>query len=51
MDFVEKWANFVVEHPEEWSRMQAEFIDSQYENAEMIKLSREQVDHIKKKVK
>lgn len=49
MDFVEKWAKFVAEHSnEEWSRLQAELIDSQLENAEQIKLSKKQVDYIKK---
>lgn len=52
MDFVEKWAKFVSEHSdEEWSGMQADFINSQLESAESIKLSKEQVDYIKKKVK
>ena len=50
MDFVEKWAKFVVEHPdEEWSKLQAELINSQLENAEQVKLSKYQVDYIKKK--
>jgi hypothetical protein len=50
MDFVEKWARFVAEHPdEEWSRLQAELINSQLENAEQVKLSKWQVDYIKKK--
>ena len=50
MDFVEKWARFVVDHPdEEWSRLQAELIDSQLENSMQIKLSKKQVDYIKKK--
>ena len=50
MDFVEKWAKFVSEHSdEEWSGMQAEFINSQFENAKQIKLSKEQVAYIKKK--
>ena len=49
MDFVEKWAKFVVEHPdEEWSRLQAELINSQLENAKQIKLTKKQVDYIKK---
>lgn len=50
MDFVEKWAKFVSEHSdEEWSKMQAELIDSQLENAEKVKLSKEQVRYIKKR--
>ncbi len=50
MDFVEKWARFVVEHSsEEWSKLQAELIDSQIENAMNIKLSKKQVDYIKQK--
>jgi len=50
MDFVEKWAKFVAEHPdEEWSKLQAELIDSQLENAKQVKLTKEQVDCIKKK--
>lgn len=48
MDFVEKWANFVKDNPDrEWSKLQAELIDSQLENAEHVNLSREQVDYIK----
>jgi len=50
MDFVEKWAKFVVEHPdEEWSSIQAELINSQLENAKQVKLTKEQVDYIKKR--
>ncbi len=49
MDFVEKWARFVAEKPdEEWSKLQAELIDSQLENAEQIKLTKYQVKYIKK---
>ena len=49
MDFVEKWAKFVVKHSDgEWSKLQAELINSQLENAEQIKLDRYQVDYIKK---
>lgn len=48
MDFVEKWAKFVAEQPdEEWSRLQAELINSQLENARQIKLTKKQVDYIK----
>ena len=48
MDFVEKWAKFVSEKPdEEWSRLQAELIDSQLENARQVKLTKKQVDYIK----
>jgi len=50
MYFVEKWARFVAEHPdEEWSRLQADLINSQLENAKQVKLTKEQVDFIKKK--
>lgn len=50
MEKVEKWARFVSEHSDrEWSRMQAELINSQLENAEQVKLSKEQVRYIKKK--
>ena len=50
MDFVEKWAKFVAEHPdEEWSTIQAELIDSQLDNAKQMKLTKKQVDYIKKK--
>lgn len=50
MDFVEKWARFVAEHPDsEWSRLQAELIDSQIDNASKIRLTKEQVNHIKNK--
>ncbi len=48
MFFVEKWANFVKDNKdEEWSKIQAELIDSQIENAEYIKITKEQVDYIK----
>jgi len=48
MDFVEKWARFVAKQPdEEWSRLQAELIDSQLENARQIKLTKKQVNYIK----
>ena len=47
--FVEKWARYVREHDnEDWSRQQKILIDSQIENAKNIKLTREQVDYIKK---
>lgn len=50
MDFVEKWAAFVSTHPnEEWSKLQAELIDSQLENAQRVGLTKKQVDYIKKK--
>ncbi len=50
MEFVEKWAKFVKENPDEkWSQMQAEFIDSQIENAKQVKLTKEQVKYIKNK--
>ena len=50
MDFVEKWARFVVEHsPEEWSKLQAELINSQIDNAMNVKLNKKQVDYIKKR--
>ncbi|MBW2965655.1 hypothetical protein KY342_00965 [Candidatus Woesearchaeota archaeon] len=48
LDFVEKWAKFVAEHPdEEWSKLQADLINSQLENSKQIKLTKEQVDYIK----
>ncbi|MEM4271896.1 MAG: hypothetical protein QXD13_02315 [Candidatus Pacearchaeota archaeon] len=46
MQFVEKWAKFVVEN-DSWSKLQSELIDSQLENARKIKLSKEQVKKIK----
>ena len=50
MDFVEKWARFVIEHSdEEWSKLQAELINSQLENAKQVKLTKEQVEYIKQK--
>ena len=50
MFFVEKWANFVKDNNEEvWSKLQAELIDSQVENAQDIKLTKEQVKYIKSK--
>lgn len=50
MKFVEKWANFVISHNSKtWSKMQAEFIDSQIISAQEVRLTRKQVDYIKKK--
>ena len=50
MRFVEKWAEFVREHPDtEWSSLQKTLIDSQLENAKQVKLTKEQVEKIKKK--
>jgi hypothetical protein len=40
--FVQKWADYVIAH-EDWSRMQARFINSQIQNARNIKLTKEQV--------
>ena len=49
MKFVEKWAKFVCEHPDkEWSKLQKELIDSQVQNAQRIKLTKEQVSQIHK---
>ena len=49
MYFVEKWAKFVCEHSDkEWSSMQKVLIDSQIQNARQIKLTKEQVDEIRK---
>ncbi|MFA4886822.1 MAG: hypothetical protein WC595_01285 [Candidatus Nanoarchaeia archaeon] len=48
MKYVEKWAEFVKNNPDEvWSKMQKELIDSQIENAERVKLTKEQVRYIK----
>ncbi len=50
MDFIEKWARFVCGHSDrEWSQLQKELIDSQIENAQMVKLTRKQADAIKRK--
>jgi hypothetical protein len=50
MDYVERWARMVCELPDkEWSKMQAEFIDSQIDNAQYIGLTKEQVKYIKEK--
>ncbi len=52
MHFVEKWAQFVCEHPDkEWSAMQKVLIDSQLQNARQINLTKEQVATIHLKVK
>lgn len=52
MEFVEKWANFIKNNDDEkWSKMQAELIDSQIENAQNMKLTRKQVDYIKNRSK
>lgn len=48
MHFVEKWANFVKENPDKkWSKLQKELIDSQIENINSVKLTKEQVKKIK----
>ncbi|HIH39563.1 TPA: hypothetical protein HA219_02500 [Candidatus Woesearchaeota archaeon] len=48
MDFVEKWAAFVSIHSDkEWSKLQAELIDSQIDNAQQLCLTKEQVSYIK----
>lgn len=48
MNFVEKWAHYVCEHADaDWSQLQKELIDSQLQNAENIKLTREQVDRMR----
>lgn len=50
MDFVEKWADFIKNNSDErWSELQAELIDSQLENAEQIKLTKKQIDYIKRR--
>ena len=50
MDFVEKWANYVVAHSDkEWSKNQAMLIDSQINNARHIKLTKQQVNSFKSK--
>ena len=46
MQFVEKWAAYVISNPN-WSRLQAELIDSQLDNAKKIKLTKEQVKAFK----
>lgn len=44
----EIWARFIVEHPtEEWSRIQAELLDSQFENAHILHWTKEDVDFVK----
>ncbi len=46
--FVEKWAEFVKANDDKkWSKIQAELIDSQIENAQEISLTKEQVKYIK----
>ena len=50
MEFVEKWAAFVCDNDAiKWSRLQKEFLDSQFDNARAINLSKEQVRYIKKR--
>jgi len=47
--FVEKWAEFVrINDDEKWSKIQAELVDSQIENAQDMALTKEQVDYIKR---
>ncbi|HLF54410.1 MAG TPA: hypothetical protein VI612_01695 [Candidatus Nanoarchaeia archaeon] len=47
MKYVEKWARFVCEHSDkEWSQMQKDLIDSQIQNAQQVKLTKEQVARI-----
>jgi len=47
-EYVVRWAEYVISHSD-WSAQQAQFINSQIRNARQIKLTREQVDEIKKK--
>lgn len=46
MKYVDKWANYVISH-KNWSKLQAELIDSQIENAFRVKLTKKQVRKIK----
>ncbi len=49
MSFVEKWADFVRNNKDElWSKLQQELINSQFESAQEIALTKEQVEYIKK---
>ena len=45
-DFVDKWANYVIAH-DDWSALQAKFINAQIENAKQVKLTKEQVEKIR----
>lgn len=48
LSHVEQWARFVTQHPtKEWSRLQAELINSQIENAQQINLNAKEVEAIK----
>ncbi|MBI2508237.1 hypothetical protein HYV89_04770 [Candidatus Woesearchaeota archaeon] len=50
MNFVEYWADFVKNNPDEvWSRQQKLLIDSQIKNAKSFKISRKDYLEIKKK--
>ena len=50
MNFVEYWADFVKNNPDEvWSKQQKFLIDSQIKNARNLKLSRKDYLEIKKK--
>ena len=44
--FVIKWANYVISN-ENWSNLQANFINAQVRNSKNIKLTKEQVKKIK----
>ncbi|VVB81791.1 Uncharacterised protein [uncultured archaeon] len=44
--FVDKWANYVVNN-NDWSQMQAKFINAQIQNAKKVKLTKEQVSKIR----
>jgi len=48
MQFVEKWAKYVISN-NNWSKLQAELIDSQIENAKKMKLNKKQIEIIKKR--
>jgi len=48
MQHVERWAEFVRDHPDrEWSMLQKELIDSQILNAQRVALTKEQVARIR----
>ncbi len=48
--FVKKWADYVIAS-DDWSNIQARFINAQIQNARQVKLTKEQVAQIRATLK
>ncbi|MDP4012438.1 MAG: hypothetical protein Q8R00_02425 [Candidatus Nanoarchaeia archaeon] len=44
--YVNQWANYVINN-EDWSTLQAKFINSQIQNAKKVGLTKEQIEELK----